>query len=99
MGRAACAPFSGGTWVPIKHNVAWAEAYLHTKCHLNPSNRLATIHQRHRQDKEQRRAVLQTVAQEGPLQSNMTIGTPVARYIWYSEERPGWLGSPLNTTA
>jgi len=25
------------------HNVAWAEAYLHTKWHPNPSNRLATI--------------------------------------------------------
>jgi len=25
------------------HNVAWAEAYLHTKWHLDPSSRLATI--------------------------------------------------------
>ena len=25
------------------HNVAWAEAYLFTKWHLDPSNRLATI--------------------------------------------------------
>jgi len=29
-----CAPF-GGSWVPIKHNVARAEAYLHTKWHLD----------------------------------------------------------------
>ena len=29
--------------------VAWAEAYLHTKWHLDPSNRLGTIHQRDRQ--------------------------------------------------
>jgi len=29
--------------------VARAEAYLHAKLHLDPSNRLATIHQRHRQ--------------------------------------------------
>jgi len=28
-------------WVPIEHNYAWAEAYLHTKWHLSPSNRLA----------------------------------------------------------
>jgi len=28
--------------------VAWAEAYLHAKFHLDPSNRLATIHQRYR---------------------------------------------------
>jgi len=27
-----------------------AEAYPHTKFHLDPSNRLATIHHRHRQD-------------------------------------------------
>jgi len=26
--------------------VAWAEAYLRTKYHLDPSNRLASIHQR-----------------------------------------------------
>jgi len=41
-----------GSWVPIKYNVAWAEAYLHTKWHLDPSNRLATIHQRYRQDRQ-----------------------------------------------
>jgi len=29
--------------------VASAEAYLHAKFHLDPSSRLATIHQRHRQ--------------------------------------------------
>jgi len=28
---------------PSKLNVAWAEAYLRTKCHLDPSSRLATI--------------------------------------------------------
>jgi len=44
-------PHMGGSWVPIQHNVAWAEAYLHTKWHLDPSNHLATIYQRHRQDK------------------------------------------------
>ena len=35
-------------WVPIKHNVAWAEAYMHAKFRLDLSNRLATMHQRHR---------------------------------------------------
>jgi len=34
---------SGG-WVPIKHNVARADAYLRAKWHLDPSSRLATIH-------------------------------------------------------
>jgi len=29
--------------------VARAEAYLHAKFHLDPSNRLATVHERYRQ--------------------------------------------------
>jgi len=33
----------GGSWVPVWHNVAWAEPYLLTKWHLDPSSRLATI--------------------------------------------------------
>ena len=55
-------------------NVARAEAYLHAKFHLDPSNRLATVDQRYTQDRtgqdmtdRQRtdsigRTVLQTVA-------------------------------------
>jgi len=39
-----CPFYGGGTWVPIKHNVVWAEAYLRIKWHLNPSSHLATIH-------------------------------------------------------
>ena len=35
-------PFSEGSWVPIEQKVVWAEAYLHTKWHLSPSNSLAT---------------------------------------------------------
>ena len=34
------------------HSVAWAEAYPHIKWHPNPSNRLATIHQSYRQDRQ-----------------------------------------------
>jgi len=30
-------------WVPIQHNVAWAEAYLRTQWHLDACSRLATI--------------------------------------------------------
>jgi len=52
--------------------VAWAEAYLRTKWHLDPSNRLATIHQSYRQTDRQtgqdrllsdsiKRTVLETV--------------------------------------
>jgi len=53
--------------------VARADAYLHAGLHLDPSNRLATVHQRHRKDRTgqtgQRsdsigRTVLQTVAQK-----------------------------------
>jgi len=42
MGRkwgGAPPPFAGGS----KHNVAWNEAHLRAKCHLDPSSRLATI--------------------------------------------------------
>jgi len=36
--------FPCGSWVPIEHNVALAEAPYHrTKRHIDPSNRLATI--------------------------------------------------------
>jgi len=42
-----------GAVVPLlAGNVVWVEAYFHTKWHLDPSNRLATIHQRHRQDRQ-----------------------------------------------
>jgi len=54
-----------------QHNVAGAaEPYLHAKFHFDPSNRLATMHQRYRQIDGQKRSystgriVLQTVAQE-----------------------------------
>jgi len=71
---AAAVPISV-CWVPIVHNVAWTEAYLRTKWHLDPANRLATIHQRYRQtgqiDKRDRQrpdsigqTVLQTIAQK-----------------------------------
>ena len=43
MGRKrgdAMPPFGGGSWVPMQHNVAWAEVYLCTKWHLDPSSRL-----------------------------------------------------------
>jgi len=43
IGWGGCALFTGVSWVPIEHEVAWAEAYLHTKWHLSPSSPLATI--------------------------------------------------------
>jgi len=49
-----CANSGDGSWVPIQHNVAGAEAYLHARFYLDPSKRLATIHQRYRQDRQNR---------------------------------------------
>jgi len=52
-----CAPYGRGSWVPIQHNVAWAQAYLCTKWHLDPSNRLASIHQRYKTDRHRHSTV------------------------------------------
>ena len=35
--------FPAGSWAP-SNTVAWAEAYLHTKWHLDPFSRLATTY-------------------------------------------------------
>ena len=51
-GGSAVPLFEGVSWVPIGHNVACAKAYFHTKWHLDPSSRLATIHQRYKTDRE-----------------------------------------------
>jgi len=44
-------PFGGGEAGSPSNNVARAEAYPHAKFHLDPSDRLATVHQCHRQEK------------------------------------------------
>jgi len=58
-------PFGEGSWVPICYNMARAEAYLHATFHLDPSNSLATIHQRYRQtgqtDRQRSDSIGQTV--------------------------------------
>ena len=71
MGRklGGCALLGEGELGPHLTQCGRAEAYLHAKFHLDPSNRLDTIHQRHRQTAGQRsdsigRTVLQTVAQK-----------------------------------
>ena len=43
IGEGLCPLFGEVGWVPIEHKVPWAEAYLHTKWHLDASSRLATI--------------------------------------------------------
>ena len=81
-------PFGwGGAGSPS--NTMWpgpAKAYLHAKFHLDPSNSLATIHQRYRQDRtgqtgqtERQRSdsigqtVLQTVAQKRTLRARLQL--------------------------
>jgi len=49
MGRKLGAVPIWGELGPHLTQCGRAEAYLHAKFHLDPSNRLATIHQRHRQ--------------------------------------------------
>ena len=41
--EGAAVPLFRGEMGPIKHNVAWAEIYLHIKRHLDPSSHFATI--------------------------------------------------------
>jgi len=45
-------PFLGGAGSPSNTYVALAEAYIRTKWYPNPLNRLATIRERHRQDRQ-----------------------------------------------
>ena len=66
--------------VPTKSNVARAEAYLHVKFRLESFNCLATVHERHRQDRTDRqrtdsigRTVLQTVAQKPETGSSVQM--------------------------
>jgi len=52
LGWGVSAPFFGeGSSVPVLYSVARDEAYLHAKFHFDPSNRLATVHQRCRQNR------------------------------------------------
>ena len=63
--------------------MAWAEAYLHAKFHFDPSNSLAAIHQRYRQDRTDRqtgqlshsigRTVLPMVAQKRKQGNRVTL--------------------------
>jgi len=41
--------------------LARAEAYLHAKFHVDPSNHMATVHQRHRQSGQQSDITVRTV--------------------------------------
>ena len=66
-GGEGCAPF--GVRAGSPSNTMWHGLRpTHAKLHLDPSNRLATVHQRHRQDRERSdsigRTVLETVARK-----------------------------------
>jgi len=90
--------------------VAGAEAYLHVEFHLDPSNRLATIHQRHRQDRQDRSAVQwhranrftngrhETVRR---MLSDLFPGLPVCLYVSvtlvYCGQTTGWINIKLET--
>jgi len=52
-----CAPYGGGKLDPHVTQ-SDLDGSIHTKWHLDPSNRLATIHQRHRQADMQYRLIL-----------------------------------------
>jgi len=72
LGGGGGIPPLGRTGPPINNNVGGTEAYLHAKFHLDPSNRLAAIRQRHRKTDRQTgqrsdgigRTVLQRIAQK-----------------------------------
>jgi len=46
-----CAPLGEGELGPHLTQCGQGRAYLHAKFHLDPSNRLATVHERYRQDR------------------------------------------------
>ena len=49
-----CAPSVEGELGPHINNLARAKAYLRAKFHLDPSNRLAVVHERDRQTGQDR---------------------------------------------
>jgi len=47
-----CAPLGEGELGPHLTQCGQGRAYMLAKFHLDPSNRLATVHERHRQDRQ-----------------------------------------------
>jgi len=73
-----CAPFGEAELGLHLTQCRWDEAYLHAKFHPDPSNRLATMYQRHRQDTQRSdsigRTILQMVTQK--LKPGLVAPTP-----------------------
>jgi len=68
-------PFGGGELCPHLTQCGQGEAYLHAKFRLDPSNRLATVHERHRQTDRQTDRTGQTARQRTD-----SIGRTVLQY-------------------
>ena len=79
--------------------MASIEAYLHAKFDLDPSNRLATVHRRHRQDREtdrtdgQRsdstgRTVLETVAKNWSDEWLLSLNNDKCKSVSYCIKHP-----------
>jgi len=70
-------PFGEGEVCPHLTQCGRAEAYLHAKFRLDPSNRLATVRQRYRQTEQtdrQRTDSIETVAQKGIFSARCVAG-------------------------
>ena len=78
-------------------HVAWAEANLRTKWHFDPSNRLATIHQRYRETRRRCRSIGRTVTRHGcPIKPVHIV--VIRRYaIWLKVTPVYAIISPLMT--
>jgi len=73
--------------------MAWTEAYLRTKCHLNPSNRLATIQYTNVTDRQTER---QTEDRQADKQRSDSIGGTVLQTVaknWRSYTNDGLAAS------
>ena len=53
IGGKGCTTLGEGELGPHLTQCGQAEAYLHAKFHLDPSNRLATVHERYKQTNRQ----------------------------------------------
>jgi len=100
IGWGLC-PFGEGELGP--HLTQWGQGrglYLHAKFHLDPSKRLATVYERHRQDRQDRqtnrqrsdsigRTVLQTVAQKSKMMAGRHLEIrKIAISLQRSDRRP-----------
>jgi len=68
-----------------------AKAYLHAKFHLDSSNRLATIHQRHNQDRQRSDSIWRTVFINGGPKNLISL-IPNCSSPEHAEEKPSGVG-------